>query len=94
MAAKETGGLRAQCRTGKGGRVELDVLDISAGGCMVDRRSWSVQAGERVLVKLPGLAYQPGEVVWVEDNLAGIAFEQVLHDAVLVHLKAGTIQAA
>jgi hypothetical protein len=62
---------------------ELAVLDISPGGCMVEFRGWSARSGERVLATLPGLAAQPAELVWIEDDRAGIAFEQPLHEAVL-----------
>lgn len=82
MASK----LKVTCRFRKGGTVDLDLLDISHGGCMVDRRRHSATAGDRALVKLPGLAFQPATVVWVEDEKAGLAFEQPLHEAVLAHL--------
>ena len=76
-----------KCRLKSGSTVDLDLLDVSAGGAMVDCKRWGMEAGDRVLVKLPGLAFQPGAVVWVEDEHAGIAFEQPLHEAVLVHLQ-------
>ena len=81
------GKLLATIRFSTGGAQELEVLDLSHGGCMIDRRRAMAEPGSRVLVKLPGLAYQPGEVVWVEDAHAGIAFEQPLHEAVLDHLR-------
>lgn len=78
--------LLAKCRFQSGGTTDLEVLDLSFGGCMVDRKRATAEPGMRVLVKLPGLSFQPGEVVWVEEERAGIAFEQVLHEAVLDHL--------
>ncbi len=87
MAEKATPKLTAKCRSAKGSTVVLDVLDLSAGGCMVDRRAWSARPQDRVLVSLPGLASQPATVVWIEEERAGIAFEQALHEAVLVHLQ-------
>jgi len=75
--------LRVKCRAKSGSASELEVLDLSAGGCMVEYRGWSAKPGERVLATLPGLAAQPGQLVWVEDGKAGIAFEQPLYDAVL-----------
>ncbi len=80
--------LRIKCRAKAGHSADLEVLDISAGGCMVSYNGWSARPGERVLATLPGLAAQPGELVWIEDNRAGIAFEQPLYDAVLDHLQA------
>ena len=74
--------LRIKCRTRRGMSADLEVLDISIGGAMVEARGWSAQVGDRVLVTLPGLSAQPAELVWKEDGRAGIAFEQVLHETV------------
>ena len=78
--------LKATCRMKSGSVVDLEVLDLSPGGCLVDMRRTVGEQGERVLVKLPGLAYQPATIAWVEDQQAGLAFEQALHEAVLDHL--------
>jgi len=80
--------LVATCRLKAGATMDLDVLDLSPGGCLVDVKRWAGAAGERVLVKLPGLAFQPASIAWVEDGHAGLAFEQVIHEAVLDHLLA------
>ncbi len=80
--------LQVKCRFKAGNTVDLDVLDLSPGGCLVDLKRWGGEVGERVLVKLPGLAFQPASIAWVEDEQAGIAFEQVMHEAVLDHLMA------
>jgi len=80
--------LMAQCRSSRtGGVVELEVLDISPIGCMVDRRAWTARVDDRVLVKLEGLSYQPASVIWVEDDKAGILFEQLLYEPVLARLR-------
>ncbi len=78
--------LLATCRFGAGSTAELQVLDLSPGGCMVHRKRCNAEQGARVLVKLPGLGFQPANVAWVEDENAGIAFDQPLHEAVLAHL--------
>ena len=54
---------------------------------MVNRRAWSAQPDERILIQLDGLGFQPARVSWVEDELAGIEFDQLLHEAVLERLK-------
>ncbi len=54
---------------------------------MVLYQGWAARVGERVLATLPGLAAQPGELVWIEDGNAGIAFEQPLYGPVLSHLR-------
>lgn len=79
--------LRIKCRAKSGNTADLEVLDLSEGGCMVAYRGWSARLGERVLATLPGLAAQPGELVWIEDGNAGIAFEQPLYGPVLEHLQ-------
>ena len=75
--------MRVKLRAKTGGAIELDVLDLSAGGCMVDFHGSAARPGERVLATLPGLSALPGELVWAEDGRAGIAFETPLHDTVL-----------
>ena len=79
--------MKAKCRSHSGAKVELSVLDLSPIGCMVRRHAWSAQADERILIQLEGLGYQPATVNWVEGELAGIEFEQLLHEAVLERLQ-------
>lgn len=76
----------AEVRYRSGQKLQLPVLDISLGGCMVDARSWTIRAEETVSIKLPGLAYQPAKVIWIEDERAGIAFEELLYEPTLEHL--------
>lgn len=76
----------AKCRTASGSKYDLQVLDLSAGGCLVELGFRAFKVGERVLVGLPGLSAIPGEVVWIEEKDAGIAFEAVLHEAVYENL--------
>ena len=79
--------MKAMCRSQSGGKVGLTVLDLSPIGCMVERQAWSAQPDERILIQLEGLGFQPARVSWVQDELAGIEFEQLLHEAVLERLK-------
>ena len=79
--------MKIRIRLRSGGKIDLAVLDISPIGCMVDRRGWSPQPDDRVLVQLDGLGFQPATVVWIEDEQAGIAFEQLLHEVILEQLK-------
>ncbi|MCB2067014.1 MAG: PilZ domain-containing protein [Erythrobacter sp.] len=75
--------VRMKCRARSGRSADMNVLDISAGGAMVEYHGWSAQPGERVLASLPGLEPQGATLVWIEDNRAGIAFEVPLHETVL-----------
>jgi len=79
--------MKAKCRSQSGAKVELSVLDISPIGCMVNRQAWSAQPEERILIQLEGLGLQPAKISWVEGELAGIEFEQMLHEAILERLK-------
>lgn len=84
----------AEVRYRSGRKMKLAVLDVSLGGCMVDARSWSIRPGEKVSIKLPGLAYQPAEVIWIEDRRAGIALEELLYEPTLVYIQSQMRQAA
>ncbi len=77
--------LTAYCRA-RGTRVRLAILNITINGCLLDLRSWSLRAGERVLIRLPGLTDLPAVLQWAEDGRGGLVFDQPLHEAVLRHL--------
>lgn len=84
----ETGSLMVLCRAKSGSTADLQVLDISPGGCMVASTGWMAEIGERVLTTVRGIGVQTSHLVWMEDGRAGIAFEQPLHAAVYDYLLA------
>lgn len=86
--------MKARFRLRSGARIDLDVLDLSPAGCMVDRRGWKPEPRERILLQLEGLGHQPATVVWVEDGRVGLEFEQLLHEVVLAQLKDTLARAA
>ena len=69
-------------------RMKMPVLDISLGGCMVDSRAWSAKPGDELSIRLPTLGFQRASVVWIEDQRAGIAFDELLYEPTLEHLSA------
>ena len=79
--------MKVRVRLKTGGKIELQVLDLSPIGCMIDKRGWSAQVDERVLLQFDGLGFQPGRVLWVEGDNAGIEFEELFHEVVLDRLK-------
>jgi hypothetical protein len=79
--------LVAKCRKQGGAVAEFDVLDISQAGCLVNKRAWSLKVDDRVMIKLADLNYQPVRVAWVEDDLAGLEFEQLLYEPVYERFK-------
>ncbi len=67
-------------------KMEMPILDVCEGGCLVDSRGWAVKPDERVLVKLPGLGEVGAKVVWIEEGRAGLGFEEALYGPVLDHI--------
>ena len=65
--------MNVRVRLKTGGKIELQVLDLSPIGCMIDKRGWSAQVDERVLLQFDGLGFQPGRVLWVEGDLTRLA---------------------
>ena len=82
LATKVKASVRYRVRS----KMEMAVLDIAEGGCMVDARSWSIREGELLSVKLPSLSWAAAKLVWIEDGRAGIAFDEMLYEPTLEHL--------
>ena len=76
-------GVKASVRYRIRSKMEMAVLDLAEGGCMVDARGWGAKEEERVQVTLPGLSAIPAVVAWIEEDRAGIAFEEPLYGQVL-----------
>jgi len=78
--------IKATCRTPRGGVIEIDILDLSEAGCLIDKRMISMAEGERVLIKMGNLSFLPANVLWIEEDEAGLSFEQPLYGPVIEHL--------
>ncbi len=83
-----TGQLTAKCRLPTGGVSEIAILDINENGCLIQKNMMRMESGGRVLLKLPGLEHMVAYVAWVEEEQAGLTFEQSLYGPVLQHLLA------
>lgn len=79
--------LKARLRNARGGMTDVTVLDLSAAGCMVDAQGTGLREEDRVLVKMEGLEFMPGTVLWIEDHRAGISYERIMHETILEHLR-------
>ena len=79
--------LRAKLRNTRGGMTDVPVLDLSAAGCMVYTRGTGLREDDRILVKMEGLEFMPANVLWIENDKAGIAFERVMHETIYEHLR-------
>lgn len=64
---------------------QLPARDVSPDGCRVELVEM-VDAGERVIVRLPALEPLGAEVAWVQGANAGLQFQRTLHPAVFEQL--------
>lgn len=89
---RPTHSLPARLRRGNGSTNNIEVLDISLAGCLIERRALSLAVDERVLLRLADLSFMPATVVWIEEQDAGLVFETELYEPVLAQLKRGFVQ--
>jgi hypothetical protein len=66
--------------------VFVDLIDISEGGCKIRGKPGFASIGDRVTMKVAGINAPLGTIAWVEEAMAGVAFEGTMHPAVLDHL--------
>jgi hypothetical protein len=85
--------LPARLRNRHGSVCEINVLDISLAGCLIERRALSVSVGERALIRLADLGFLPGTIAWVEEEEVGLVFEAELYEPVLDRLKRSFVKA-
>ena len=75
----------ATIRTTNGRPVNTIVRDISVGGfCAAS--VYRLQPDTRLWLTLPGLAAQPGQVIWWNASLVGCAFTDVISPIILESL--------
>ena len=79
--------LPAQLRSRTGRVNQIRIVDLSIAGCLLERQALTLDVGDAVLVRLPGLSYCRAVVVWCEDETAALAFDEILHDAIFEHLQ-------
>jgi hypothetical protein len=75
---------RMRSRSGLVG--EVNVVDLSLAGCLIEKQALTIRPEDRILLKLPGLRYLTAYVSWVEDRHAGLVFEEPLYEPVLNHV--------
>jgi hypothetical protein len=75
---------RLRSRTGRVN--EVNVIDLSLAGCLIEKQALVIYLEDRILLKLPGLRYLPAHVAWIEDRHAGLVFEEPLYEPVLNHV--------
>lgn len=55
---------------------------------MIKSRTWMPTVGESVWVQIEQLEGVPATVAWVDGGKAGLAFDAMLHEAVLARINA------
>ncbi len=66
--------------------VFVDLIDLSEGGCKICGKPGFAEIGDRVTMRLNGINAPLGNIAWIEGAVAGVAFEGVMHPAVIDHL--------
>ena len=66
--------------------VYVDLIDITEGGCKIRAKEGFAQIGDRVVMRVGGVHAPLGTIAWIENRVAGVAFEGEMHSAVLDHL--------
>ncbi|MGQ0659898.1 PilZ domain-containing protein [Sphingosinicella sp.] len=74
--------LRAGLRQRGASAVSVQILDLSTHGFRIDTHL-SLEVGNQIWLRLPGLEATPAHVAWVDGHCAGCAFDRPLHPAVL-----------
>lgn len=54
---------------------------------MFDRGMWGIREGQRVWISFAAVANIRATVAWVEDEMVGLVFDDVLHEAIYDHLR-------
>jgi hypothetical protein len=78
--------MSARCRTDKGGRAYVAMLNLSEEGCCVLMRDPVLYEGQRVQLWPEGLGNLIARVQWTNGNLAGLRFDRPLYGPVYDHL--------
>ena len=74
-------GIRAQLREMGGGKLTVDVQDLSTTGFRIDS-IYSVGVGATIFLTIPTFAALEAQVVWTHKSGYGCQFVQPLHPAV------------
>lgn len=102
MAEGEIGGVRpvderrarrlalampARCRTLSGFAEDVVIRDVSEGGCRIAGAVLKMCAGDRLLLRPPGMESLAALVRWANRHEAGVEFERPLYGPVVEHLQ-------
>jgi hypothetical protein len=57
---------------------QVTLSDLSSVGCRLEPAE-QLRAGAQILVKLPGMNYQPATIAWKRGDRVGMQFQHPLH---------------
>jgi hypothetical protein len=85
QATRSRVAFRAELRDPTWVRYNVDILDLSATGfrCLA---SYSLEPGQTIWIKLPGLSGLEAKVAWRQGDVIGAAFVRPLYPAVFDHI--------
>ncbi|MBI1403167.1 MAG: hypothetical protein GC147_08140 [Porphyrobacter sp.] len=66
------------CRTSRGMQWDLDLADLSAGGCRIDDPHGRLRLGEFVRLFIAGTGPHMAEVAWRQGSRVGLEFARAL----------------
>lgn len=76
----------ARCRTLSGFTEDVVIRDLSEGGCRFAGAVLRLSAGDRLLLRPPGMEGPAAVVRWSGRHEAGVEFERALYGPVVEHL--------
>ena len=80
--------LDASCRDSDGIARDVELTNLSEGGCRMRLREGRVRPDQVVVVRPSSLETVAGVVRWSQDGVAGVEFTSALYPAVVDHLAA------
>jgi hypothetical protein len=76
----------AKCRTDRGRKSFVALVDLSPAGCLVFSRILQFSVGDKVRLQPEGMSPVPGTIRWVAGSLAGVQFDNLMYEPVVEHL--------
>ena len=76
---------------GRTGHVRL--RNLSVGGCLIEMNDPDCQEGDEIVISLIDGVQVCGRLVWKVQGLAGVAFEERIHQVLIDHLKVKPLRA-
>ncbi|MDT8280924.1 MAG: PilZ domain-containing protein [Erythrobacter sp.] len=76
------------CRTARGVQWDIELADLSQGGCQIEDPQGRLRLGEHVRLTIAGTGPHMAEIAWRQGALIGVEFVRPLPERVLARLAA------